>query len=77
MLHSIRALREEHTTSSPQLMTHVYHTLAMLHCILKETAKSKEYAQKTLALSSGANVESIESLLHLLHVMEQQNTPAD
>jgi len=39
MLHSIRALREEHTTLSPQLMTHVYHTLAMLHCILKDTAK--------------------------------------
>ena len=39
MLHSIRALREEHTTSSPQLMTPLYHTLAMLHCTLRETAK--------------------------------------
>ena len=39
MLHSIREIREEHTTSSPQLMSCVYHTLAMLHCTLRELAK--------------------------------------
>ena len=39
MLHTIRELREEHTTSSPQLMVPVYHTLGMLHTILGEHDK--------------------------------------
>ena len=39
--------------------------------------QSNEYAQKALALSSGSDVDRIETLLHLLKVMADQNKPAD
>ena len=39
--------------------------------------QSNEYAQKVLALSSGTDVDRIETLLHLLKVIADQNKPAD
>ena len=48
MLHSIRQLRERHTTSSPQLMTTVYHSLALLHTVLADHSKVGEGGGATL-----------------------------
>ena len=39
--------------------------------------QSNEYAQKALALSSGSDRDRIETLLHLLKIMADQNKPAD
>ena len=39
--------------------------------------QSNEYAQKALALSSGSEVDNIETLLHLLKIMADHNKPAD
>ena len=59
MLHSIREIREEHTTSSPQLMSCVYHTLAMLHCTLRELAKVYTVAVLGGAIQSHFNYWSV------------------
>ena len=36
MLHNIRELREQHTTTLQPVMNQVYHTLAMLHYVLED-----------------------------------------
>ena len=40
-------------------------------------SQSNEYAQKALALSSGSEVDNIETLLHLLKIMADHNKPAN
>lgn len=42
MLHSIRELREQAGQPSAELLVGPYHTLALLHCLLRETAKVRE-----------------------------------
>jgi len=39
MLHKIRELREQHTTTLEPVMSKVYHTLAMLHYLLQDYPK--------------------------------------
>ena len=39
MLHKIRELREQHTTTLQPVMNKVYHTLAMLHYVLQDYPK--------------------------------------
>ena len=36
MLHKIRELREQHTTTLQPVMNQIYHTLAMLHYVLED-----------------------------------------
>lgn len=36
MLHRIRELREQHTTTLQPVMNQIYHTLAMLHYVLED-----------------------------------------
>lgn len=75
VLHSIRELREQAGQPSAELLVGPYHTLALLHCLLRETAKSEGYARKVLQLCQDSPdysdiAASAEALLQLLATLD-------
>lgn len=75
MLHSIRELREQHTTTLQPVMNKVYHTLAMLHYVLQDYQKVSVILEYFVVHGSIQAYEYSQKALHL--AQQSPNLPQD
>lgn len=72
VLNAIYDMRENQPSKRPELMAKVAHSLAMLHYLLHDTDKAKEFGRKAVAASEGVQEEEFSrNIVEFLKVCER------